>query len=246
LRTRTAERNSSACSREASQKTSYGYDSRGRRNSRTDPDGRVTKWKYDAANRLLSITDPANRVTSYGYDAVGRTKTIAYSDGTTPGVLDTKYDPNGLVLSTVDGSGRRAWSYNAFGEVTAETTGTGSVVGYDYDADGNVTTIKYPSAPVAVIRTFDRDDRLATVKDWNSKTTTFGYDADGNHVTSTYPNTTSITTTFDDAGSETATTLKAGATTLASLTSPRDPAAQASGETLSGVPGNARTPPSNS
>jgi RHS repeat-associated protein len=225
----------------ANQKTSYGYDARGRRSSRTDPDGRVTKWKYDAASRLLSITDPANRVTSYGYDPAGRTRTIAYSDGTTPAVTDMKYDPNGLVLSTVDGPGRRTWTYNAFGEVTAETAATGSVVGYDYDADGNVTAIKYPSAPVAVVRTFDRDDRLVTVKDWNSRTTTFGYDVDGNHVTSIYPNGTSITTAFDGVGYETATSLKAGTTTLASLTSPRDPAGQVGAETLSGLPGNPQT-----
>jgi RHS repeat-associated protein len=225
----------------ANQKTAYGYDGQARRTTRTDPDQRTTTWKYDPAGRLLSVTNAANQVTSYGYDPAGHQTMVAYSDTTTPDVTATTYDGDGRRTSTTDGGGTRTWSYDTFGEVVTQFNGAGAVVGYTYDADGNVTSITYPGVAGAVTRTFDKDDRLATVRDWNGKTTSFGYDADSNQNATMYPNRTTATVTLNNADQQTATTLNAGTTTLASLTSPRDAAGQISGETPTSLPGSAQT-----
>ncbi|WP_239393666.1 RHS repeat-associated core domain-containing protein [Frankia sp. CiP3] len=226
----------------AAHKTTYGYDNQGRRTTRTDPGSHPVTWKYDTAGRLLTLTDAAGRVTTYGYDAAGHQTTVGYSDGATPNVTATTYDGLGRRTSTTDGTGTSHWSYDSFGEITSYTNGAGATVGYSYDAVGNVTSIAYPGGSGrTVTRTFDKDDRLVTVQDWNAKTTSFGYDRDSDLLTTTYPNNTSVSRSFDKADQLTGSTLKAGSTTLASLTSPRDAAGQVSGETPTGVPGSAQT-----
>jgi RHS repeat-associated protein len=226
----------------ASRKTTFGYDGQGRRSTRTDPGNRVTRWHYDGAGLVRTVTDNSNRVTTYGYDPAGEQTTISYSDGSTPNVTASRYDPAGRRTSMTDGTGTSTWAYDSFGEVISHTDGAGTTVGYTYDGDGNLLTITYPGgAGRTVTRGYDNDDRFASVRDWNSKTTTFGYDADGNQTTTTYPNGTVATSTVDNADQVTGSTLKAGTTTLASLTSPRDNAGQISGETPTGVPGSAQT-----
>jgi len=48
----------------------FAYDSRGRRTSVTDQNGKITTYAYDDADRLTSVTDAATpgNVTSYAYD----------------------------------------------------------------------------------------------------------------------------------------------------------------------------------
>lgn len=222
--------------------STYGYDNQGRRTTRTDAAGRITRWAFDHAGQLLTSTDAGNRVTTYGHDAAGHQTTVSHSDGVTPNVTATVYDGAGRRTSITDGSGTSTWSYDTFGEVTGSTDGAGATVGYGYDADGDVTTISYPGgAGRTVTRGFDKTGNLTSIKDWSNRTTAFGYDPDGDLATETAPNGTVTTRTFDDADELTATTLKKGATTLATLTSPRDPAGQLAGETPTGVPGSAQT-----
>jgi RHS repeat-associated protein len=226
----------------ANHRTTFGYDNQTRRTTRTDPGNHVVTWRYDKAGLLLSVTDAGNRITTFGYDPAGHTTTVGYSDGVTPNITATTYDGAGRRTSMTDGTGTSTWAYDAFGEITAYTDGAGSTVGYTYDGDGNVLTIAYPGAAGrTVTRGYDKNDRLTSVKDWNSKTTSFGYDPDGNLTTTTYPNGTVGTTTLDNADQQTAITLKAGSTVLASLTSPRDNAGQLSGESPTGLPGAAQT-----
>ncbi|HVQ97125.1 MAG TPA: DUF6531 domain-containing protein, partial [Mycobacteriales bacterium] len=226
----------------AGRKTTFGYDNQGHRITRTDPGNRVTRWHYDAAGLVRTVTDNSNRVTTYGYDVAGEQTTISYSDGTTPNVTASSYDGAGRRTSMTDGTGTSTWAYDSFGEVSSHTDGAGGTVGYSYDGDGNLLTISYPGGTGrTVTRSYDNDDRYASVKDWNNKTTTFGYDPDGNQTTTSYPNGTVATSTVDNADQFTGSTLTAGSTTLASLTSPRDNAGQISGETPTGVPGSAQT-----
>jgi YD repeat-containing protein len=46
----------------------FTYDSRGRRTSATDQNGKITAYACDDADRLLTVTDAANNVTTHGYD----------------------------------------------------------------------------------------------------------------------------------------------------------------------------------
>jgi RHS repeat-associated protein len=141
-----------------------------------------------------------------------------------------------------DGTGTTTWDLNAFGEPIGITRGSGAKIGYEYDKTGHPTGITYPGgAAQKVVQTFDKAGRLATVTDWNANRTGFGYGPDGDLQTTTYPNGTVVTNGFDDSGTLTSSTLKAGTATLASLTYGRDAAHKLSGSTPSGLPGAAQT-----
>jgi YD repeat-containing protein len=43
----------------------FTYDSRGRRTSATDQNGKTTNYAYDTADRLTTVTDAASNVTTY-------------------------------------------------------------------------------------------------------------------------------------------------------------------------------------
>ncbi|MFF7980191.1 RHS repeat-associated core domain-containing protein [Streptomyces sp. NPDC007901] len=222
--------------------TTYGYDAQGRRTSRTDPDQHTTTSAYDAAGNLTQVTDPSNRTTTYAYDPAGNVTGIDYSDTSTADVTTIDYGPLGHRTSMTDGTGTSTWTYNAFGDLTAQTNGAGNAVGYGYDENDYATSITYPdSTGHTVTRTFDKADRLTGVKDWNGNTTAFGYTADSQWESTTYPNGTTATTGHDDAGQATSDTLTKGTTTLALLTYTHDDAGQLSGQTPTGVPGGAQT-----
>ncbi|WP_327370726.1 RHS repeat-associated core domain-containing protein [Streptomyces sp. NBC_01217] len=222
--------------------TTYGYDAQGRQTTRTDPSNHTTTSAYDAAGNLTKVTDPSDRTTTYTYDPAGNATTVDYSDSATPDVTNIEYDAAGRRTSMTDGTGTSTWSYNTFGELTAQANGADSTVGYSYDDAGNATSVSYPGSTTHnVTRTFDKANRLSGVKDWNNKSTTFGYSADGQWKKTTYPNGTAAVTEFNDAGQATSDTLSGGSGTLASLTYTRDNAGQLSTDTPTGVPGSAQT-----
>jgi YD repeat-containing protein len=58
----------------------FGYDSRGRRTSVTDQNGKVTSYTYNDADRLTSVTNAAQNVTTYGYDTKNNLLSITSHD----------------------------------------------------------------------------------------------------------------------------------------------------------------------
>jgi RHS repeat-associated protein len=215
-------------------KTTYGYDGQGLKNSRIDPDNRTTSSHIDPAGRVLTSTDPTNRVTTIGYDPAGETKSVTYSDGTTPNVT-YGYDPDGHRVAMTDGTGASAWTYNTFGEVTAQTQGSGAAVGYGYDNNGNKTSITYPGQTTPATQTYDDAERLKTVTDWSGNKTVFGYDNDGATKTEAYPNGTTVTNGYNDSDQLTSTAAVTGSTTVLSTTYGRDPIGQLSTRAVASV-----------
>ncbi|HEX3792310.1 MAG TPA: RHS repeat-associated core domain-containing protein [Pseudonocardiaceae bacterium] len=218
-----------------SNETSYGYDAQGRRTTRTDPDHRTTTSGYDAAGLVTTLTDPSGRVTTMGYDAAGQLIALTYSDSGTHGV-GYAYDPDGNKISMTDGTGTSSWTYDVFGDVTSKTTGAGSTVSYGYDTAGNQTSITYPSGPSATVtQTFDVDNRLATVTDWNSNKTTFGYGPDSTLQTTTYPDGVKVTNGYDTTDTLTSTSMASASGTLGGISYGRDAVGQVSSETNAGA-----------
>jgi RHS repeat-associated protein len=221
--------------------TTYTYDARGRVVASTDPDGRTSTTGYDAVNRPVTVQSPSGAVTTTSYDADGRTVAIAYSDGHTPNVA-MSYDPAGRRVSMTDGTGVSSWSYDVFGELTSQSNGAGSTVGYAYDDGGNRTSITYPGAIGSVTNAYNAGGQLASVKDPAGRKTSFGYNPDGALTTTTYPNGTVVTNSYNAADQQTATTLNKGSTVLGALTYGRDTLGQLSSQTPSGgLSGSART-----
>jgi YD repeat-containing protein len=148
--------------------TQYSYDALGRRTQeRVDPSGLNLgrSWAYDRNGNVISGTDARGEVTRYAYGADDR---LTFTVDPLGNVRQNSYDPQGRVVKTVSyatpiavsGLGAAAAvaqiqalvipspatdqvehrTYDRDGRLAATVDGTGAVVKYSYDANGNVAT----------------------------------------------------------------------------------------------------------
>lgn len=88
--------------------------------AKTDANNAVVTYAYDLAGRMSTRTWARGVATTYAYDpATGDLTGTSYSDGT-PSVAYT-YDRRARIATVADGSGSRSFTYNASGQVAAET-----------------------------------------------------------------------------------------------------------------------------
>ncbi|HJQ01310.1 MAG TPA: RHS repeat-associated core domain-containing protein [Jatrophihabitans sp.] len=233
----------------AAQTTSYAFDPLGHLTSVTDPLNRVTQYSYDALGHQLwkqdpggnCTTTPATGCTSRTYDADGQLKSISYSDGVTSNVTAISYDADGERTAMTDGTGTSTWAWDSVNRLTRSTNGANLVTSYGYDLRGHVTSIGYPGGRGTVQRSYDDAGRLQSVTDWNNKTTTFSYNADNFLTGSTLPNSTAITNTPDAADNVTGIVDSKGASTLASFSYTRDNDDEVLTTASTGVPADTHT-----
>ena len=143
---------------------SYTYDGAGNLLTHADFNGKTTTYSYDAANRLLSKTpDPSFNApaVTYTYLATGQRQTMTDLSGTT-------------TYSQYDNRGR----------LTQLSKPAGSL-SYAYDLAGNLTRL---SGSTNVNYTYDALNRLSTVSEVNTGTSSYNYDNVGNLQSVTYPN----------------------------------------------------------
>jgi RHS repeat-associated protein len=175
------------------------YDAQNRLIEETTPESGTTTHTYDLAGNLLTTTSAAG-TTTYGYDADNRvvsaeSSSTASGFSTTPDVF-YGYDADGNRNSMYDGTGSTSYTYDALERLVSVTDGSGDMVSYSYNPDGQVTSITYPNG-LTVGRKYDGAGRLVSVSDFQNRKTTFGYDADGNLTSTTYPNSTTVSQTFN-------------------------------------------------
>ena len=204
--------------------TTYAYDPLNRLTTQTtpataaSPSGIVTGYTYDGDGNETTMTQPATGsgtlTTTYAYDNANRLHTVTYSDGTTPNVT-FGYDADDRRTSMADGTGTSSYTYNQIGWLTDTTNGAS--LHYGFDLDGDATSIEYPNGQT-LTRSFDNEDRLASVTDWNSKTTTFGYDPDSEPTSIAYPNSVTETWAYSDDDAANNITVATPTATLAEYT----------------------------
>jgi RHS repeat-associated protein len=169
--------------------TSYVYDQRGRRLQRTLPLGQTESYVYDANGNLSSRTDFNSRTTTYAYDNMNRllSKTpdaFFVTNHLGASAVTFTYIPQGR-SSMTDASGRTTYNYDSSNHLTGVNRPAGGI-GYVYDLAGNLTQM---SGTAGIVNyTYDALNRLSTVQETNTGTTSHGYDAVGNLQTVTYPN----------------------------------------------------------
>jgi RHS repeat-associated protein len=153
--------------------TSYAYDGLGNLISQSSPDTGTTTYTYDEAGNRLTKADARGITASYSYDALNRLTQISYPDSS----LDVSYSydqgTNGIgrLTSMSDVNGTTAYSYNAFGQLTAKTRTS---------SDGIVTRFDY---------TYDDSGRLAGMTYPSGRSLSYGYDPQGrlDQLTLSYP-----------------------------------------------------------
>ena len=154
------------------QTTAMGYDAGGNLVSMTDAKGNTYSYSYDLLNRRTQLVYPGGSREQYRYDAVGnavgyttragqvrtsvfdlrnREVRTSWSDATPS--ISRSFDAAGRVISEENGLARLGYSYNAAGQLVAETsTVTGQparTVAYAYDEDGRESATTYPGGSVA-------------------------------------------------------------------------------------------------
>lgn len=164
------------------QLTNYFHDDFGRQGRVDSPETGSTSFVHDAAGNLLSRTDNVNREISYqGYDGLNRPAAITYSDGTASVVFEydtyTNIFPESLpppelseakghLTEVTDASGFRRFIYDAAGRlatVVHHIDGRTFTTGYDYDVNGNLASMTYPSGRVVEYVYDPTTDRVRSV-----------------------------------------------------------------------------------
>lgn len=129
----------------------FTYDTFGRVQTETDPEGYVLTYEYDALDRPTKITYPNGKTDSWGYDKLDRASATDRLHRTTTYEYDAVRqlskitDPLGRVThfewcrcgamkKLIDPLGRATtWSHDILGRQTAKTFADGSAISYRYE-----------------------------------------------------------------------------------------------------------------
>jgi RHS repeat-associated protein len=218
--------------------TSYVYDDFGQMLAQQSPVTGTTTHAYDAAGNLLQTTDANGVTTSRTYDASNRVLTAVSARGDQAETVAWTYDSNsagaygmGRLVAMEDPSGVTTYAYEHRGLLRQEThtiSASTYLQTYGYDANGNRTSIGYPSGRV-VTYSFDHADRPSTAAGAlsgqnTSYVTGATYLPFGPMTSMTLGNGTTETRTYNARYSPLTSSLTVGPTTLAHYTYTTDPA----------------------
>jgi RHS repeat-associated protein len=172
--------------------TSYQYDQRGRRVARILPLGQSEAYTYDANGNLATRTDFNGKTTTYAYDGANQLLSKT-PDGSfhAPPVTFTYAATQRATMT--DASGKTSYFFSQ-GRLTL-LSGPAGALNYSYDLGNNLT--KLNGGGFTVNYTYDGLNRLVTVQENNTGTTSYGYDNVGNLQSVTYPNGVVHTYSYD-------------------------------------------------
>ena len=157
----------------------FGYDSNSNMLTDRRRDGNTLSMTYDALNREITKAGSGIPSIFISYDLLGRKTNVAYNSTTGPGNAYS-YDALGRVTSASTYSWPITFQYDLAGDRTAITWWDGVAAVYNYDTDGEMTSItpNAPNAPVSVLASYSYDDlgRRTNISRGNGVSTSYGYD----------------------------------------------------------------------
>lgn len=190
------------------QTTSYTYDSGGRVQSVTHPDGGIVHTTYWPAGAVRRTWGARTYPAEYTYDSQGRLKTLTtwqnFAGDTGRAVTTWNYHPHrGWILHqhNADNSGP-AYTYKPSGRLLTRTWARTPIITatYSYNAAGDPVTTAYSDSTPAVNVTYDRVGRPKTIAD-ASGLRDFAYHGSGQLQGETYSagplNGLAVSRTFD-------------------------------------------------
>jgi len=185
----------------------------------TDFDGNTTTYEYNADNELIAVKQPTGLTTKTEYDAMGQvTAEIDGNEHKTEYVRNhleeivevinprgrkevKEYDPAGNLIKLTDAANRTTtYSYDADNRLThiAYSDGKTPDVSYEYDADGDRTTMTDGSGTTTY--TYDLFDRLTEATNGHGSSVKYEYNRANEQTGIVYPGGETVKHTFDKAG----------------------------------------------
>jgi RHS repeat-associated protein len=136
----------------------YGYDANGNRTSWRKRDGRTFTLQYDALNRMTykGVPDGCAPIQFGACPAADRTRDVYYDYDLQGHQLYARFDSRTGGDAVLSG-------YNGLGQLTSSTTsmsGISRTLSYQYDANGNRTSVKHPDGHEFTY-TYDGLDRFS-------------------------------------------------------------------------------------
>ena len=156
--------------------TLYRYDKQGRMVKEINPLLDEKTYGYDGNGNVVSILDEDGNETTVRYDLNNRPLGMCYSDGRE---AFFRYNKRGELVEMQDWNGTAVMEYGRTGRLRKTTDHNGYTVGYEYDANGNITGITYPDGSVASYA-FDKNNRMVKAEDAEGRAATYQYDPMGN------------------------------------------------------------------
>lgn len=164
---------------EATQLTSFEYDSQGLLESLTDPLGHVWRYGYDKYGDRTDEVDPEGDTRTMDYDEDSRLVSVVSPrgniEGAIPGEYETKIERNaqGWPTKVTNALGHATeYGYDAAGNLTSRTDAAGHKTTYVYDADNERTEVEKPSG--AILKTgYDALGEVTSETGGNGHTTKY-------------------------------------------------------------------------
>ncbi|MEN6324628.1 MAG: RHS repeat-associated core domain-containing protein [Syntrophomonas sp.] len=173
----------------------FSYDGAGRMKNQQDTYGSSLSYSYNNRGLLDALTNGRGQQSSCTYDSAGRLTGINSPDET----LIYTYDNNGNVLAVTGSSGTITRTYDALNRITSFRDTQNRIIGYQYDAAGNLIKLTYPDGK-QVSYQYDAANRMTKVTDWALRETTYEYDVNGRLIKTCQPDGSVLTMTYDAAG----------------------------------------------
>jgi len=156
----------------------FGYDAAGNRLVDVDENGHTIQYAYDENNNRVAMLTDEGFLTTYEYDAAGNPVVKKEYRGHYAG------SPIPAPLAS-DTPRITTYTYDANNRLATETSPSGLVTSYEYDAAGNKSAMVVgvgTSAPRRTEYSYDAKNRLVEVKNAEGVITHYVLDANGNIV----------------------------------------------------------------
>lgn len=189
--------------------TQYNYDDSNRLTKQTNADGMTKTFEYDKDSNLLKATDENGSVTEFTYDAINRLvqKDITRASGVIGTTQQTfEYDGLSRLTKSFDNNdpddtsdnATVTYAYDSLGRLLEEAQ-NGKAVSSQWDGSNNRLALIYPNDR-EIETSYDKIDRIDTIKDSGSATNIVDYDyiGPGRVLERTYSNGIRMTFLNDD------------------------------------------------
>jgi RHS repeat-associated protein len=206
--------------------TQYTYDLNRRRTASIYPDASQETFAYDGNGNLVTASNRAGATLTQVFDQRNRLVSSTWDDAT-PAVSRT-YDAAGRLLTLVNANSALTYVYDDADRLVSETQELATAllgdhagprtVSYAYDADGNRTSLTYPSGRVIEQSFDDRNQLTAITPAGLAPSASYGYDLAGERTALGLANGTTAGYTYDAASQLTQLQHALGATVFAQET----------------------------